>query len=63
MAGHARARADGKRWGGSEKGRRLKVTDEQLAVIKQMRKDGASISAISRATSLTRPTIYSHLPT
>jgi len=63
LAGQAKARADGKRWGGSEKGRRLKVTDEQLAVIRRLSKEGSSITAIARATSLSRPTIYSHLPT
>jgi DNA invertase Pin-like site-specific DNA recombinase len=62
MAGQAKAHAEGKRWGGSEKGRRLKVTDEQLAVIKRMRHEGATISAISRATNLTRPTIYNYVP-
>jgi DNA invertase Pin-like site-specific DNA recombinase len=61
MAGQAKARAEGKRWGGSEQGRRLKVTNEQLGVIKRMRKDGATVSAISRATTLTRPTIYHYI--
>jgi hypothetical protein len=39
MAGQARARSQGKRWGGSVRGRRLKVTDEQLAVIKRMQRE------------------------
>jgi DNA invertase Pin-like site-specific DNA recombinase len=61
VAGQAKARAAGKRWGGSEKGRRLKVTDEQLVVIKRMSSEGATVAAISRATALTRPTIYNYL--
>jgi len=35
LAGQAAARAAGKKWGGSVKGRRLKVTKEQLTVIQR----------------------------
>jgi DNA invertase Pin-like site-specific DNA recombinase len=63
LAGQAAARVAGKRWGGSKKGRRLKVTDEQLAVICTMRGAGAKIAAIARATGLSRPTVYRLLPT
>ncbi len=61
MAGQAIARTNGKTWGGSEKGRRVKVTDEQLAVIHRMQGEGSKIAAIGRATGLSRPTIYAHL--
>lgn len=61
LAGQAAARAAGKRWGGSEPGRRLKVTPEQIATIRRMRDDGAGKSAMARATGLSRPTIYSVL--
>lgn len=61
LAGQAAARAAGKTWGGSKKGRRLKVTDEQIDVIHQMKKDRSSIAAIARATGLSRPTIYAVL--
>ena len=57
-AGQAAARAAGKRWGGSPKGRRLKVTDEQAAVAKRMDGEGAGVTAIARSTGLSRPTIY-----
>lgn len=60
-AGQAAARAAGKKWGGSAKGRRLKVTREQVEVIQQMRAKGSSIAAIARATGLSRPTIYAVL--
>jgi DNA invertase Pin-like site-specific DNA recombinase len=53
IAGQARARAEGKTWGGSEKGRRLKVTDEQVTQIRRLRREGESVAAIARATSLT----------
>ncbi|HEY2838379.1 MAG TPA: recombinase family protein [Pirellulales bacterium] len=57
-AGQAAARAAGKRWGGSAKGRRLKVTAEQISTIKRLRDERTPIAAIARATGLTRPTIY-----
>lgn len=44
------------------KGRRLKVTDEQVGIIRRMADDGAKVAAIARATGLTRPTVYSYLP-
>ena len=58
LAGQEAARAQGKRWGGSKRGRRLKVTAEQLEVASRMRTDGATVAAIGRATGLTRPTLY-----
>ena len=61
VAGQNAARAAGKRWGGSEPGRRVKVTDEQVATIRLMAAEGASKSAMGRATSLSRPTVYSVL--
>jgi DNA invertase Pin-like site-specific DNA recombinase len=59
LAGQAAARAAGKRWGGSQKGRRLKVQPEQITLIKRLRGEGAAIAAVARATGLSRPTIYS----
>jgi DNA invertase Pin-like site-specific DNA recombinase len=56
------ARAKGKRWGGSVKGRRLKVTDEQVGMIRRMAGAGVKVAAIARATGLTRPMVYSYLP-
>lgn len=58
LAGQAAARAAGKKWGGSKKGRRLKVNDEQVATIKRMAKEGESKAAMARATGLSRPTVY-----
>lgn len=63
LAGQAAARAAGKRWGGSEPGRRLKVTAEQIQTIRRMRDEGAGKSAMARATGLSRPTVYSVLAT
>jgi DNA invertase Pin-like site-specific DNA recombinase len=61
LAGQAAARAAGKRWGGSQKGRRLKVKPEQITLIKRLRGEGAAIAAIARAVSVSRPTVYSVL--
>ena len=60
-AGQAAAKAQGKRWGGSKKGRRLKVKDEQITTIHRMASYGESKAAMARATGLSRPTIYSVL--
>ena len=62
-AGQEAARQAGKRWGGSAKGRRLKVTSEMEAQVRRMRKEGAGVSAIARATDLSRPTVYRLLET
>jgi DNA invertase Pin-like site-specific DNA recombinase len=61
MAGIRAAQAAGKRWGGRTKGQRVKVTSEQADVVRRLRDEGQSISAISRAVSLSRPTVYSLL--
>jgi len=60
-AGQAAARATGKRWGGSKAGRRVKVTSEQLKIIRRMHAEGTKIAVIARTVSLSRPTIYSAL--
>ena len=60
-AGQAVAMANGKRWGGSPKGRRLKVTTEQLQAIHRLKGEGEKVAAIAWATGLSRPTIYSVL--
>ena len=60
-AGQQVAKANGKRWGGSQPGTRKKVTTTQEKAIHQMKAGGESIASISRALSLSRPTIYSVL--
>jgi DNA invertase Pin-like site-specific DNA recombinase len=57
-AGQSVARKKGKKWGGSKKGWRWKVTDDQLAAVHEMRAAGRPIAQIARVTSLSRPTIY-----
>ena len=65
-AGLAVAKANGKKLGrpkqvGDGKGTRVKVTAEQESIVVRLKSEGASISAIARATNLSRPTIYSIL--
>ena len=60
-AGQAVALANGKRCGGSRKGRRLKVTTEQIQAVHRLKDEGGKVAAIARATGLSHPTIYSVL--
>ena len=58
QAGIAAALAAGKTWGGSEKGRLLNVTAEQVAAVKRLHGEGEKIARIARTVGLSRPTIY-----
>jgi DNA invertase Pin-like site-specific DNA recombinase len=40
---------------------RLKVTDEQATQVRRLKKEGEGVTAILRATGLSRPTVYSVL--
>lgn len=60
-AGQAVARKRGKKWGGSQKGWRWKVSDEQITAIKEMKSAGKGVAYIARVTKLSRPTIYTVL--
>jgi DNA invertase Pin-like site-specific DNA recombinase len=57
-AGQAVARRNGKTWGGSKKGWRWKVSDEQHAAILEMHGAGKPITQIARITGLSRPSVY-----
>ena len=63
VAGQQAARAAGRTWGGSKLGRRLKVTAEQEATIRQQKSAGVGVTAIAREVGLSRPTVYSVLGT
>ena len=58
LAGQQAARAASQNWGGSKKGRLLTVTPEQVDAIKRMAAAGENVTAIARATGLSRPTVY-----
>jgi DNA invertase Pin-like site-specific DNA recombinase len=57
-SGQQVARKKGKTWGGSDKGWRWKVTDEQVEAIREMKARRTPIAKIARITGLSRPTIY-----
>jgi DNA invertase Pin-like site-specific DNA recombinase len=57
-AGQSVARKKGKKWGGSKKGWRWKVTDDQVIAICEMKAAGKPVAQIARVTALSRPTIY-----
>ena len=57
-AGQAVGRRNGKKWGGSKKGWRWKVSDEQQAAILEMQSIGKPITQIARITGLSRPSVY-----
>ena len=57
-AGQAAARASGKRWGGSKKGWRSKITDEQVRAIVKMKAEGEKITTIARTVNLGRDSVY-----
>lgn len=60
-AGQAKAKAQGKRWGGSKAGVRKKVDATKERLILQLKEQGESVSSIARNLHLSRPTIYSVL--
>ena len=57
-AGQEAAKASGKTWGGSKKGWRYSVTDEQVATIKRLKAEGEKVARIARATGVSRGSVY-----
>lgn len=57
-AGQAAAKAEGKTWGGSTKGRLHKFTLEQARQIITMKRNGEKVSTISRTTGVNRQAVY-----
>ena len=57
-AGQEAAKRRGVRWGGSEAGRRIRVTDAQVSIIRTMKQAGKPITEIASATGLSRPSVY-----
>ena len=60
-AGQSAARAAGKKWGGSQPGKRKKVKPVHERTIRRMKADGESVAAIARAMRVSRMTVYSVL--
>ena len=58
LAGIAKAKAEGKTWGGRRPGTRIKLTMEKEALIRQLHAEGKPVAAIVRMVGLTRKTVY-----
>ncbi len=58
LAGIAKAKMEGKRWGGRKAGTRVRLTEEKEDVIRQLRGQGKSVAFIARTVGLTRKTVY-----
>jgi DNA invertase Pin-like site-specific DNA recombinase len=61
LAGIAKAKADGKSWGGRKAGTRVRLTEEKEAVIHHLHDQGKTVASIARTVGLTRRTIYKAL--
>ena len=57
-AGQKAARKNGVKWGGSKKGWRWKVTEDQATAVIEMKAAGKKVTQIARVTGLSRPTVY-----
>lgn len=61
-AGQEVAKAQGRKWGGSKKGKRKnKTTAEKIKAIKQLKADNVPVTKIAQAVGLSRPTVRSIL--
>jgi DNA invertase Pin-like site-specific DNA recombinase len=58
LAGIAKAKAEGKTWGGRRPGTRIKLTEEKETLIRQLHAEGKAVAAIARMVGLTRKTVY-----
>ena len=61
VAGIAKAKADGKSWGGRKAGTRIKLTEEKEKLIRQLHAEGKPKAVIARLVGLTRKTVYAAL--
>ena len=58
LAGIAKAKSEGKEWGGRKIGTRVRLTVEKETLIKQLRIERKSVASIARLVGLTRKTVY-----
>jgi DNA invertase Pin-like site-specific DNA recombinase len=55
LAGIAKAKTEGKRWGGRKAGTRVRLTEEKEGVIRQLHGEGKSVAFISRTVKCVQP--------
>jgi DNA invertase Pin-like site-specific DNA recombinase len=58
LAGIAKAKSEGKEWGGRKLGTRVTLTHEKEALIKHLRSEKKAVASIARLVGLTRKTVY-----
>jgi DNA invertase Pin-like site-specific DNA recombinase len=61
MAGIAKAKADGKSWGGSVAGTRRRISTEKRALVRKLKRQGKPVAMISRLVGISRKAVYSVL--
>jgi DNA invertase Pin-like site-specific DNA recombinase len=61
VAGIARAKSEGKTWGGRKPGTRVRLTEEKEVLIRQLHAEAKPVAAIARMVGLTRRTVYKAL--
>jgi DNA invertase Pin-like site-specific DNA recombinase len=61
LAGIAKAKAEGKKWGGRKVGTRIRLSVEKEALIRQLHAEGQAIAAIARMVGLSRKSVYKAL--
>ncbi len=57
-AGVAKAKAEGKRWGGRKPGQRTRLTDEKLSAMQALLGSGAKKAAIARQLGISERSVY-----
>lgn len=58
LAGIAKAKAEGKQWGGRKTGTRIKVTVEKEGLVRRLHGEQKAVAAIARLVGLSRKTVY-----
>ena len=58
LAGQEKAKAKGKQWGGSAKGKRKRLKPAEIRTIHRMKAEGETITAIAKTVKRSRQTIY-----
>ena len=61
LAGIAKAKSEGKTWGGRRTGTRVRLTEEKEALVRQLHAESKPVAAIARMVGLTRRTVYKAL--
>jgi len=61
LAGIAKAKAEGKKWGGRKVGTRISLSVEKEVLIQQLHAQGQAIAAIARLVGLSRKSVYKAL--